>query len=246
MFEVTRRRRLVRNAAFTLIELLVVIAIVAILAAILFPVFSRAKEAAKKASCTSNMRQIGLAIAMYRTDYDGVNPRHRMCPDRTGDELCTNLSNPTQWTGPNEVWWAPFDNSVAPDSPGPYPHWQPGFLQPYFKNFQIFKCPTETQRQVGYAMSYITAGPMGKPESMVENSSVCQVWDHSKTPGCADTRTGHTGPPWNPFPPDQDTAHTHYPMRHNGGFITLRHDGSAKWRSPLSMTNADFLSDASQ
>ena len=47
------------------------------------------------------------------------------------------------------------------------------------------------------------------------------------------------------FPPSADTAHTHYPIRHNGGFVTLRHDGSVKWRAPSSMTDADFLSDTS-
>lgn len=232
------------SRAFTLIELLVVIAIIAILAAILFPVFSQAKQAAKQSSCTSNLHQIGLAIAMYRSDYDGINPRHRLCPDRTGDELCTNLTNPTQYTGPHEIWWAPFDNSVAPDSQGPYPNYNPGFLQPYFKNVAIFKCPTERQWQVGYAMSYISAGPMGKSESAVENPAVAQVWDHARTPGCADTRTGFTGPPWNPFPFAADTAHTHYPVRHNGGFVTLRHDSSVKWRKPESMKNSDFLSDS--
>lgn len=60
--------------AFTLIELLVVIAIIAILAAILFPVFAQAKEAAKKTQCLSDMKQIGLAMAMYANDADGGYP----------------------------------------------------------------------------------------------------------------------------------------------------------------------------
>jgi prepilin-type N-terminal cleavage/methylation domain-containing protein len=63
-----------RNRGFTLIELLVVIAIIAILAAILFPVFARAREAARKATCLSNVRQITLACLMYANDYDDVLP----------------------------------------------------------------------------------------------------------------------------------------------------------------------------
>jgi len=59
---------------FTLIELLVVIAIISILAAILFPVFARAREQARKASCMSNLKQIGLAVMMYAEDYDETYP----------------------------------------------------------------------------------------------------------------------------------------------------------------------------
>lgn len=63
-----------KSSGFTLIEILVVIAIIAILAAILFPVFSSAIVAAKKTACGSNMRQIGLGLILYTNDYDGYGP----------------------------------------------------------------------------------------------------------------------------------------------------------------------------
>jgi prepilin-type N-terminal cleavage/methylation domain-containing protein len=63
-----------RRSGFTLIELLVVIAIIAILAAILFPVFARARESARKTQCLSNMKQLGNAIMMYTNDYDEYFP----------------------------------------------------------------------------------------------------------------------------------------------------------------------------
>ncbi len=65
------------NEAFTLIELLVVIAIISILAAILFPVFARARENARRASCTSNMKQIALGVLQYVEDYDGRFPPYQ-------------------------------------------------------------------------------------------------------------------------------------------------------------------------
>ena len=67
-----------KNSAFTLIELLVVIAIIAILAAILFPVFARARENARRSSCQSNLKQIGLGIIQYVQDYDETMPRDKI------------------------------------------------------------------------------------------------------------------------------------------------------------------------
>jgi prepilin-type N-terminal cleavage/methylation domain-containing protein/prepilin-type processing-associated H-X9-DG protein len=66
-----------KSNGFTLIELLVVIAIIAILASILFPVFARARENARRTSCLSNMKQMGLAVEQYKQDYDGYYPYAR-------------------------------------------------------------------------------------------------------------------------------------------------------------------------
>jgi len=88
--------RMGRNTGFTLIELLVVIAIIAILAAILFPVFARARENARKATCQSNLRQIANGIAMYAQDFD--------------ERLPSNYQyNPPPST--NLTWW---DDMIQP------------------------------------------------------------------------------------------------------------------------------------
>src|SRR5262245_57150515 len=87
------RRPDVRKRGFTLIELLVVIAIIAILAAILFPVFARAREQARKATCLSNLRQMGTAVTMYVQDYDETYPIANQEADRIPNQ------QPHSWLG---------------------------------------------------------------------------------------------------------------------------------------------------
>lgn len=115
------------NRAFTLIELLVVIAIIAILAAILFPVFAQAKAAAKKASNTSNLKQIGLGVLLYAGDYDD-----NMVPYSVEGYL--NVSPPTF---PDQtIWW-----HGRVQRPQFLYERNQGLLFPYMKNAEIQDCP---------------------------------------------------------------------------------------------------------
>lgn len=114
-----------RRQAFTLIELLVVIAIIAILAAILFPVFAQAKEAAKKTSCLSNLKQIGTASYMYNADYDDTAPMI----------VVSTLSGPVMdqsyWFGGFRVDFSSLTATFRSDL---------GLMYPYMKNQQITGC----------------------------------------------------------------------------------------------------------
>jgi prepilin-type N-terminal cleavage/methylation domain-containing protein/prepilin-type processing-associated H-X9-DG protein len=127
-----------RNRGFTLIELLVVIAIIAILAAILFPVFAQAREKARAISCVSNLKQMGLAATMYAQDYDETYPG---------------------------MWqWSP--EAIFAHSPYLYPPgWT---LQQanqncetcvYVKNADVFKCPDRQNQYGGTWASYGYAYP---------------------------------------------------------------------------------------
>ncbi len=118
--------------AFTLIELLVVIAIIAILAAILFPVFAQAKVAAKKTVAISNAKQQGLALVMYAGDYDDTYPRNDNC--ELNSSLNTKFRAPQYNTAPLDGCNGPFYNRLNNFS------WQK-WIMPYVKNVDLFFDP---------------------------------------------------------------------------------------------------------
>lgn len=109
--------RIVGRKGFTLIELLVVVAIIGILAAILFPVFARARENARRASCMSNLRQLGLAMIQYSQDFD-----EKLTPESNAGANITLPTGNTAWTA---LWFH--------------------MLYPYMKNIQIMNCPSESK-----------------------------------------------------------------------------------------------------
>jgi prepilin-type N-terminal cleavage/methylation domain-containing protein/prepilin-type processing-associated H-X9-DG protein len=143
-----------KRTGFTLIELLVVIAIIAILAAILFPVFARARENARRASCQSNLKQIALGIAQYTQDYDEKYPYHvtGFNGSYAGAVIQTDPSMPG------------YDFTTGTDSPnnGKYVSWMDSIF-PYVKSKQIFICPSGSDLQTygSYGYSSCISGSYG-------------------------------------------------------------------------------------
>jgi len=136
--------------AFTLIELLVVIAIIAILAAILFPVFAQAKLAAKKASSISNQKQEGLAIIMYAGDYDDMYPREDGCTLNDSFNPAFNV----QPAGSSPLPWCTSTVFAFRDNHYEWYKW----VLPYVKSQQLFFHPVIQKDPANWAAGELSGG----------------------------------------------------------------------------------------
>jgi len=135
-----------KSQGFTLIELLVVIAIISILAAILFPVFARARENARRASCMSNMKQIGLGMMMYVQDYDEHYPLSVRYEDQTDSSMPGKRFKVSTSVCPSEycVTWSDL-------------------IYPYVKSVQLFVCPSvRSNTYPSYGYSAALGNPTNK------------------------------------------------------------------------------------
>jgi prepilin-type N-terminal cleavage/methylation domain-containing protein/prepilin-type processing-associated H-X9-DG protein len=214
-----------RPRGFTLIELLVVIAIIAILAAILFPVFAQAREAARKASCTSNQKQLMTAMLMYAQDYDERLPNWRTMVPATPEfpnGKITWVENMQPYCKNKKIWVCPSDNT-----PG-FSATNPGTQNSYWLNAYVFRWsgldvnfpPSVTLAEVQYPATTIVYcdGPANDGQ---------HVWPGPPTEWCG-----------------AEAWCRQSEQRHAGGINFSFLDGHVKWHR-MSQIKSDFMPDDS-
>jgi prepilin-type N-terminal cleavage/methylation domain-containing protein/prepilin-type processing-associated H-X9-DG protein len=204
-----------KRSGFTLIELLVVIAIIAILAAILFPVFAKAREKARQSSCLSNVKQMMLGVLAYSQDYD--------------ERL------PYQWQNITNAPHTVIGQTVATT----YYTWAERIM-PYVKNDQIFQCPSKqfatinyqayptayhyTSSNGGYSPSGAAIGTISQPSNTI---LLFDGFGYMDTGGWTPTNLSNviTGIP----DANANATLCGYVRRHNDGANMGFVDGHAKW-----------------
>jgi|YelNatPaOPRAMG01_1025707.scaffolds.fasta_scaffold63784_2 prepilin-type N-terminal cleavage/methylation domain-containing protein/prepilin-type processing-associated H-X9-DG protein len=209
-----------RNRGFTLIELLVVIAIIAILAAILFPVFANARDKARQTACLNNLKQIGSALESYLSDWDQTMPNA--------------LSYGRWWTWHTAEWGV----TAAQFYDKKNPWFLPDKLAPYIRTEAIWFCPnvdpdrpivigqsfTYAQNGTTYIFNYGTAPPPGIPPDpngygkIIGGRELGDIPDPARAPVLWDM------PYWR-------NKAVYGPLAHSAGINVLYADCHAKWYS---------------
>jgi prepilin-type N-terminal cleavage/methylation domain-containing protein len=242
-----------RSRAFTLIELLVVIAIIAILAAILFPVFAQAKDSAKQIVCMSNMKQLGLAAKMYQSDSDDTwfpLTRYEPMPGFADQQVWIGYDNNNGFDSGNYV-----GNGAAP-AVNPI---RPGLIDSYLKNEGIKKCPKQPSTwqvavahngfHAGFESPYYTTNPAAKDNEfgpgtknhrlvngratfdgangseIEEDSNTIMAWEHLASVPLCNFLIPYD---WFNSPPNIQTLRDHFNFLHREGTNTVWTDGHAK------------------
>jgi prepilin-type N-terminal cleavage/methylation domain-containing protein/prepilin-type processing-associated H-X9-DG protein len=214
---IAAHRKRSTTAAFTLIELLVVIAIIAILAAILFPVFAQAREKARQTSCLSNVKQIGTALQMYAQDYDEA-----LCLSYSDDQREGTQRVSRDWS----VDLAPYIKSGDPVSGARVIG---GILRRdlYTANQPFYQCPSKGpsrdtrgfRRGFGYN-NWLGRTPASGPVTLASIAAPADHLAFGEVFGEVDRLV--------PFGSPGDTRF-HPEARHSGGLNIAFVDGHAKW-----------------
>ena len=214
------------RSGFTLIELLVVIAIIAILASILFPVFSRARENARRASCQSNLKQISLGFMQYTQDYD-----ERLPGSTDGTPGQGKLGG---WT-----YYITFPTSGTTYNPNLTFDPTQGSVYPYIKSAQVFVCPSDaTDQAQSYAINSCVDSAaanephVGKKLSYFQDTSSWMLLNEEG--GQVDQLNGSTDDGYMAY------SGNVFSTRHFGGSNVSFIDGHVKWFNVNDLVNKGF------
>jgi prepilin-type N-terminal cleavage/methylation domain-containing protein/prepilin-type processing-associated H-X9-DG protein len=232
--------------AFTLIELLVVIAIIAILAAILFPVFAQARAKARQASCLSNLKQIGVAVLMYTQDYDEMlPPSNYPAPASVGGNYNwygfvdpyvksgISISSNQLAANPKTFWiCTEFGNRSAPGTGACGLPTGTNANQSYAANVNIM--PSLGINQSDQRGSFTTLAALQQPAQVVLVAPLAagRVWTMGIDTACCTSNDGNS--PANIYCGAR--------FRHSGGANYALADGHAKWYSGPDRWDAQSLS----